>query len=584
MGGKTYRQGQQDWDAFAEAGVVENEVFFTDDPIITAHAIGKTKDTIGYCWPIDAAVAYTLASAGPDAQLTSKDMVNQYTRMATAMMSGTVGYGTVTDPRVETCGHDMIDGYNIELHDLFCSDGVIKMSKNKTHSKGLKQHMSPDMLELMSFRVSAEWWRNHMHGRGSDSKAYRIRYMALLLTQRMLPIKTLAEQTFNTTKWSFNGEQMPWTAKRTKGDCLWNDDPDKHCGHHDPQSYNGWVMIRKVRSNGEVVEFGAKDENGFPKPVFEKLWKRGKHIRPVYRSWNEDMVEQQGLDDAEPERVILWDRVSRGLGNTIPEKDVIVHINAACRRMTARNFNVIRKTGLRNKATYTWKEWGWLSNLSSWIAQTSKKNRKEHDLVNGWKWTKYNSRTSYGYEIANFKWVPGKVNDEYNSATDKSVEWIDGKAITTYTTPPAIDDEMYVWKIKLSSGYYGNKELPWYWKSKEDVNSFINFHTMLAGRTGGVNAEQRTWDGSTGQELLVPYDGFTIYKVNISKRIEMDMGIDPEELSTAREVFESLMWGSPQEFDEAYALLSEDRQRTWNRPKVENVREEEVGGQAVVTA
>ena len=116
------------------------------------------------------------------------------------------------------------------------------------------------------------------------------------------------------------------------------------------------------------------------------------------------------------------------------------------------------------------------------------------------------------------------------------------------------------------------------------VNSFINFHTMLAGRTGGVNAEQRTWDGSTGQELLVPYDGFTIYKVNVSKRIEMDMGIDPEELSTAREVFESLMWGSPQEFDEAYALLSEDRQRTWNRPKVENVREEEVGGQAVVTA
>ena len=118
MGGRIYREGQQTWDKFVEAGIVENEVFFTDDPIITAHAIGKTKDTIKACWPIDAAVAYTLASAGPDARLTSKQMVNQHTRMATAMMSGMVGYGDITDPRQEACGHDMIEGYEVIMHDL----------------------------------------------------------------------------------------------------------------------------------------------------------------------------------------------------------------------------------------------------------------------------------------------------------------------------------------------------------------------------------------------------------------------------------------------------------------------------------
>ena len=45
--GRVYRQGQNGWDNFVEAGIVENEVFFTDDPIVTAHAIGKTKATIG---------------------------------------------------------------------------------------------------------------------------------------------------------------------------------------------------------------------------------------------------------------------------------------------------------------------------------------------------------------------------------------------------------------------------------------------------------------------------------------------------------------------------------------------------------
>jgi hypothetical protein len=331
-----------------------------------------------------------------------------------------------------------------------------------------------------------------------------------------------------------------------------------------------------------MVEFGSKSESGKPIPAFKKVWRRGNHVRAVYSSWNHEMFKQTDLEDVAPERVVLWDRVSRGLGNTIPEKDVIVQINAACRRMTARNFNVIQKSGLRNSATYRWKEWDWLHHLEAWIAQTSKKNRKEHDLVNGWKWTKYQSRHSYGYEIAKFKWVPGKENDEYDSNTDKTVKWVNGSAITTYTTPPAIKDHTVVYKIKVGSSYHYSMELPWYWKTRDEAQSYIDFNIMLAGRTGAVNSDRRTWDGATGHELLAKADGFSILEEDLTGRIEMDMGIDPEELMTAREVFESLMWGTPQEFDEAYSLISEKCQKYWERPLVENLEEE--GGQVVVTA
>ena len=362
---------------------------------------------------------------GPDARLTSKDMVNQHTRMATAMMSGTVGYGSITDPRQESCGHDEIEGYNVVLHDIYCVDGRIKISKYKksTHDTSLKNKMSPDMLALMSFRVNRSWWQNNIRT-DRNNICRHVDYIRLLQTDRFLPIKKFAEQTFGTKRWHLSNDTRPYEATYTRGECAWDDDPDKRCAHHQPESYDGWAMVRATDDYGNIVEFGSKDENGNPIPAFEKIWKRGKHVRTVRKSWNRDMFEERGLEDVSPERVVLWDRVSRGLGNTIPEKDVIKAINAACRRMTARNFNVVTKIGLRNSATYHWKEWDWLYTLKAWIAQTSKKNRKEHDLVNGWKWTKYQSRMSYGYEIAKFKWVPGKVNDEYDSDAHKSVHHI----------------------------------------------------------------------------------------------------------------------------------------------------------------
>ena len=36
-------QGWQKWDKYMDAGIVEDNVDFSDEPIIVAHAVGRTK-------------------------------------------------------------------------------------------------------------------------------------------------------------------------------------------------------------------------------------------------------------------------------------------------------------------------------------------------------------------------------------------------------------------------------------------------------------------------------------------------------------------------------------------------------------
>ena len=103
--------GWKRWNDFKNAGIVENAVDFSDEDIITDHAVGRTKDAIDMCWPMDAAVAYTLMKVGPDVELSKVNMVNTFTRSAAVMMTGKVAYGEFPTPGVESCGHDEIIGH-----------------------------------------------------------------------------------------------------------------------------------------------------------------------------------------------------------------------------------------------------------------------------------------------------------------------------------------------------------------------------------------------------------------------------------------------------------------------------------------
>ena len=104
--------GWSDWATFKKAGVVDEHIDFNDNKVVVDNVLGRTGDTIGKCFAIDAAVAYTLSKAGPDANLTVQDMVNEYTRTATVIMQKTVGWGkpfltgTVDGVEYGSCGHE----------------------------------------------------------------------------------------------------------------------------------------------------------------------------------------------------------------------------------------------------------------------------------------------------------------------------------------------------------------------------------------------------------------------------------------------------------------------------------------------
>jgi len=579
---KAERQGQHEWDRYLEAGVVDKHLNWSDDPIVVAHALGKTKQAVGKCWPMDAAVAYTLASAGPDAKLTSKEMVNQYTRIAAAMMSQTVGYSDydVPDPRVGSCGHDEVIAYKLQFRQVyktkggFITFGSDVMEGNSIIKGKILKKIPKELAPLLSFRVREKtmnqftnWSSNRYHGDGNPNRGV-VNVLSLLRTPKFRPLMKYIEKELGTTKWSMQCKNTPFNATFTRGVCAWEGKVDEKgmsvkCAHHDEPKYQGWVLLKQLDAADEIVD-----------NRFERMWIRGTGAT-VHSGWNRNQMRNKFgshiLRTLDPKRVVLWSRVSRGLSNTIPDRMVIKEINAACRRMTARNFNVVRKDGLRNTATYTWKEWNWLANLKSWIAQTRQKNRKEHDLVNGWKWTKFNSRMSYGYEIANFKWIPGMVNENYNEDQHKSVTQKGDQTITSYATPPAVKMPMKVYKLKMSTGYYGSTTVNWVWRTKAEIKQFVDFLPMMAKRTGAVGIQgNREWDAENGSESLPLEKPFNIVSDDLASRLVLPMDADPEDLPSPTELFQALHWGNPQEFDAAKKLLADESKGYWNRPKIVN--------------
>ena len=528
------RQGWNYWTNYESAGIVDKHVNFTDNEVVTSHAIGKTKDVVGMCYPIDAAVAYTLAAAGPEANLTSAEMVNEYTRMATVMMSQKVAHGDVPDPRVESCEHDMVNAYTHSFmvpvvaerddgvkHITWSKNFVVSITGSSHRVYSLREWLEKkgapeELLEMSSIRLSDVIENN-------TNTAFSI-----LMRPEYQQLRLYIERALECTTWLLiNYEKghstQAFQVEHTTGVCGWKEDNEKNCAHHDRPMVSMWVLI--------------KGENG----GYEQLWSREKGTASVHGGWNSDQVRSTlgyaGVNSLTVDRVVQWEKVSRALAQSIDEKKVIKSINEALRRMSGRNMNVVTKEGLRNTATYNWKEWGWLTEMQAWVAQTSKKNRKEGDIVNGWVYSKYEKKMSYGHEIAKFKWT-----------TEES------DTLCTYTI-----------KCK-GSGYYNNSKMPFRFPDKLKAMQFKQFLTMMAVKTGATNRKQRLWDGDAGTEKVKVDDSFKVIRNN--HRMEMGMLSDPEYLPNPATILQALMFGTPQEYDEHIQHLNKDTQSNFSKPKI----------------
>ena len=533
--------GWSTWSRFKKAGVVDEHVDFSDNQVVVDNVLGRTGNIIGKCWPIDAAVAYSLAKAGPDAKLTVADMVNEYTRTATVMMSQRVGWGKpyltglVDDVLYTSCREDEVNGY--VLH-LMAPEVVQRGTDDEPYLKiirsgwrsitmksWLEERRAPeDVVALSTFRIDTD------HG---------LYVKDIMLHDRMKPLKDFIEKSTGCNRWRFTDEakmnydgevsvsymvlSLHVRSENTRGECAWKDQEDRYCTWHDaderaPEDW--WLVSKDSEHEYEPLE-SIHDA--------VVIWDKGRWHGGV----NENMFKWGG-HSYHGRQLTRWSDVRRKFSNSIPSGVVEAEIKKALNRMYKRNDNIITVVsgymgdGNPNERMYRWDRWDWLATIQAAVAQTSKKLRKEGDVVNGWRYTKTSSKRSFGHEIATFEWQA------------------DGDVCSYVLMVKPSDENSY---------YSSTNELPFRFKTTEDALKFKKMLPMIAVKAGAV-ATVRVWDKETGKDMPIDCEKIRVIGTDHGRHMKMEMSKDPEDLPSPTEIVQKVFWGLPNEYETAVKHLN----------------------------
>ena len=429
-------KGWQDWNKFKHAGIVENAVDFSEEAIIVDHAVGRTKKAIGKCWPMDAAVAYTLMKGGPDKPLKWADMVNYHTRAAAVMMTGKVGYGEVPIPETKSCGVDEVSGFNHKIGVPYLSGDelVFKTGYGSGHLEtwlhGLEGEGDNDVtiatLKLKELYCPLRTTKN----------LHSIQATVLLSDEYFAPLLAFLKEQFPDATTIMNASLIK-NVSATKGECAWSGVDQPTCRHHDAPTEYMWSMRRTETD-------------------FRSAWVKGPCGQgDNYHQWSQDATQMI------PSEVVRWSEMSRSMAEKIPELTVIGHIRDSLTRMLKRNDNIVSKIGRGKNSLHSWSDWGWLAEMAAHIKNTSSKNRKEGDTENGWAYSKVRSRTSFGHEIADFVWKPITDVKDYVVGREEPSDWQGASIMSTlrFSSKQAVIDFMaLISQAHLDGGgHYSNR-------------------------------------------------------------------------------------------------------------------------------
>lgn len=384
-------KGWNTWARYEKAGIVEHSLDFSEEDIIVDHAVGRTKKAIGKCWPMDAAVAYSLMKAGPNGSLTWSDLVNPFTRAAAVMMSRKVAWGEVPTPSTPSCGHDEFMGYRAHLgHPSQDANGYLRFHTSSWNTNTMVEWF--DKLELADDHPARPLAAIRL------SEYRGVAFENILQTPAFKPLLDLLVEQFPDFKVVKN-TNAHYTVSGYKGECAWKDDDEKTCLHHDTPRSTMWALVRNEDGDSFVTAYSRSACHG---------------------GWNNDQWREVSIN---PTSTVSWDEVRRSMAANIPQHVVIDFIKKSLQRMLKRNDNIVSKEGIGKNAKHKWSDWSWLAEMASYVKNTSSKKRKEGDEVNGWVYTKTRSRQSYGHEIADFVWEPKDTIKDYIVGRKEKGDW-----------------------------------------------------------------------------------------------------------------------------------------------------------------
>ena len=566
MGRKAERRGYTYWNLALKAGAVGTDITYTDDPVIRDHAIGKTREQMGACYPMDLAVAYSLACVGPAGSLTINGLVNDYTRKATLMMTGKVGYGKCSNPEVESCGHDMV---NTNVHIM---PNVVCVEDEGTRTKYLRFKTRRESETFPVYQYPHEL-DDALHIFRSDEQ-YACPYTAIFGVdkdgnphEKLSAFRKHYEDKFDCKVWRKQTDKVEAhvNINRTSGTCLWKDNDEKTCFHHDSAAIEDWFLIKHEDDPAQFVT----------------IWKSGK-ASATHNGWNQDQINNSlgygyGMNVAR-ERLVLFSSVARNLTHQIPDKEVIKQIRKSLARM-------VKWTGGRSlvevmddetapltkygkhkrtiRTQYRWSDWSWVADLDSYIQDTRSKGRKVGDRVcskcytegvmdaygnhtchidcnEGWFYDKYESKQSYGHEIAKFRWIPIMGNDKYPVGHAKEGKYIPRAHLFGYSSWP-------------------NMKLLFDAPEKADAASAM---LVRASQQLGATVVNSKYDEQRQSRTPPTSDdlkeiGLSVSRIgpSSSKWVTLTPDTEPETTMTAKQMFVKLMTGSPSEWDDAKELF-----------------------------
>ncbi|MAR83787.1 MAG: hypothetical protein CMF55_03240 [Legionellales bacterium] len=526
------RKGYVNWERALSAGIVDEKVAFTDNQTLTDLTLGNTKQTMGMCYPMDLAVAYTLASVGPDKMLNAEDMVNEYTRTAYVMMGGKVGWGEVPNPDGPICGHDMVNAY---LH--------------KWPEARLDKHGR-------IYFASNQMYRSDFTFRLNEKARHEISPVTLIHSDTFKKLKEKIEQELDAKEWAVSGGSGHFRITHTYGECNEAMIPDgEKCAHHSPIYERMWFLIEE---NDDYL----------------RIWDTG----AVSRGWNNDQLNSQfGWNEKKnisATQVTRFSEVRRKLARDAPLKGVIKEIKKALTRMgnwTSERSLIVndaweemnisipigvddngeemyekqarRVSTRRGKYTkYGWKDWDWVAKIDVQIQESNTKARKEgetqcsicfsknvkNDLGHsycecgkGWKYKRYQVERMHGHEIVKFRWEP--------------------------IEKPSV---------------FGFKDFEYTGIFFKKISEATNVRNMFHKALNHFNATQRkdrVWDSDEGVSSDIKVEWLSEKRMDIREIVTagvmtLPWNSDPEYTLTPIELLHKMCFGSPQDWEEAMEL------------------------------
>ena len=362
-------------ETWEELGLIGDSLRFTDDDIVTKQAIGYTKELCNVTCPMDIAVVYSMLHEGEGADITSNQLVNAHTRLASLYESGVVADGFAIVEQEKDC-----DGYYSDKHGN--SLAPINQTKLAKIPKTLHEDNAPEEMWRALFGYRTHHTYNYYSNISKDEQHKYIDSYYYVTDSELELFDMFAKQ------YPQFVEGTQWRKNRM-GNRL--------------QILEGTPYEGRLKGKGYCYHVHNECQTHTPK--WEREWVFQESLEPLYHN---KVVSSYGSYDthisAGDTTLLRFSEHQRKLVQEVNDKVVTRLISKSLTRMEKRG--VVKQTSYGRGRTFQWIAWEWLQQIQNRILASNAKQRKLGDKVNGWEYTKGTVTESYGMEICDHDWKP----------------------------------------------------------------------------------------------------------------------------------------------------------------------------------